>query len=388
MPLPSISFGRSGSHRPPAGKDAHADLLAALIRGEPVAWPFVDAEAEHQFLDAAQQHGVLPLVGRQHRRKGVLSAWPETLRTTIAARVRQHSIVEQVNRAELMAILGELASRRVRTIVFKGAALAHTHYPYSCLRPREDVDLLVHESQVDDAAEALRARAYVPLEGVTGRLVTYQQTFVRTAGPAVRHAVDLHWRVSNRVAFSRLLPWEDIAASARPIPALDGQADGLAPPQTLLLACLHRVAHHFDARTLIWLYDIHLVTSSLTDDEAARFVALAMDSGLAAICARGIALAHRRFGTTLPRAVERLAPAGDEPLAAYMDERFRPIDMLLSDLCTLSGLRPRWQLLREHLFPSTAYLRASQPWLGSGPLPILYARRILRGASRWLRPCS
>ena len=165
----------------------------------------------------------------------------------------------------------------------------------------------------------MRARAYVPLEMVTGELVTSQQTFVRDAGLGVRHTCDLHWRVSNRAAFSRILPWERLAAEARPSPALDTGASVLSPPHALLLACLHRVAHHFDPPTLIWLYDIHLLASSMSEDDAARFVALAVDSGLAAICARGLALSQHHFRTPLPAAFDHLVPAGDEPLAAYMD---------------------------------------------------------------------
>ena len=197
----------------------------------------------------------------------------------------------------------------MRSIVLKGAALAYTHYPHPCLRPREDFDLLVPESQRNDAVDVLRARAYAPLEMVTGRLVTSQQTFARDAGRGVRHTCDLHWRVSNRAAFSRLLPWERLAAETRPIPALDA-GEGLAPPHALLMACLHRVAHHFDPPTLIWLYDIHLLASSMSEEDAARFVALAVDSGLAAICARGIALAQHHFRTPLPAALEQLVPAG------------------------------------------------------------------------------
>ena len=191
-------------------------MLAALVRGEQVDWPFTGAAAERQFLDAAREHGVLPLVARQQRRLGSLNNWPAALREAIATRARQHAIVEQLHRAELTAVVGELTSRGVRPIVLKGAALAYTHYPYPCLRPREDFDLLVSESQRHDAVEALRARAYAPLEMVTGRLVTSQQTFARDAGRGVRHTCDLHWQVSNRAAFSRLLPWERLAANDPP----------------------------------------------------------------------------------------------------------------------------------------------------------------------------
>jgi Uncharacterised nucleotidyltransferase len=383
MTRPSISFVPAAERQLPASGAAMEVLLAALVRGDQPAWPFTGMAAEQQFLEAAQRHGVVPLVAWQHRRCGSLDDWPAALRSAIVERARQHAIVEQLQRSELAAVVGELTTRSVRSIVLKGAALAYTHYPHPCLRPREDFDLLVHESRRNDAVDVLRARGYAPLEMITGELVTAQQTFGRHAGRGVRYTCDLHWRVSNRMAFSRLLPWDRLAAETRPIPALDACAEGLAPPHALLMACVHRVAHHFDPPTLIWLYDIHLLASSMSEEDAARFVALAVDSGLAAICARGLGLAQHHFRTTLPAAFDRLAPAADEPLAAYLDQAFRPFDALISDLRALGGNRARWQLLREHLFPQSSYVRAARPRMGSGPLPWLYARRIVRGVSHW-----
>ena len=213
-----------------------------------------------------------------------------------------------------------------------------------------------------------------------------QQTFGRHAGRGVRYTCDLHWRVSNRVAFSRLLPWERLAADTRPIPALDACAEGLAPPHALLMACVHRVAHHFDPPTLIWLYDIHLLASSMSEEDAARFVALAVDSGLAAICARGLALSQHHFRTSLPAALEKLAPAGDEPLAAYHGSGVSgPSTRLISDLRALRRVsRPLPAVARTPLSAVPVPARA-RPRLGSGPLPWLYARRIVRGVSHWFQ---
>ena len=75
-------------------------LLAALVRGDPAEWPFTEKPAEQDFLDAARQHGVVPLVAWQDRRRGVLHGWPATLRSSMTARARQHAIVEQIGRSE------------------------------------------------------------------------------------------------------------------------------------------------------------------------------------------------------------------------------------------------------------------------------------------------
>ena len=174
-----------------------------------------------------------------------------------------------------------------------------------------------------------------------------------------------------RVAFSRLLPWESLAANARPIPALDAKVDGLAPPHALLMACVHRVAHHFNPPTLIWLYDVHLLGSSMSDDDATRFVALAVDGGLTAMSARE---AWRCHAITSERRCPRrsITSAGRrQPLATYMDQAFGP--------STRSSRTPgagrhgaRWQLLREHLFLPSRTLRRgpSTPGLGSAALGV------------------
>ena len=293
-------------------------LLAALVRGDQVEWPFTGTAAEQHFLDAAQRHGVVPLVAWQHRRRGSLNDWPAALRSAIAARARQHAIVEQLQRSELTAVVGELTSRSVRSIVLKGAALAYTHYPHPCLRPREDFDLLVHESQKERRGRCVAgSRVLAARDG--DRPARHLSADVR---PGCRPGCASYVRSSlARVESSGVFTPSSLGDVSRRMPARFPlstlSVEGLAPPHALLLACLHRVAHHFDPPTLIWLYDIHLLASSMSEDDAARFVALAVDSGLAAICARGIARAQHHFRTPLPAAFEDLAPAGDEPLAAY-----------------------------------------------------------------------
>ena len=47
----------------------------------------------------------------------------------------------------------------------------------------------------------------------------------------------------------------------------------------------------------------------------------------------------------------------DEPSAVFLRPGLRPLDVLLDDLRMLAGWRARLTLLKEHLFPSAAYLR-------------------------------
>jgi hypothetical protein len=376
-------------------------LLATILRGEAAAWPGadnagnvddadnadnadnVDNRAGHRFIECAQDHKVLPLVAWQDRRRRVLADWPDTLRQTIAKRARQTAIAEQINREEILAVLRNLRARGIRAVLLKGAALAYTHYPHPCLRPRDDFDLLVADDQVSAADQVLQDRGYEPLRMLHGRFVSFQRTFVRRAGGAT-YTCDLHWRASNRLAFAQHLSMEQLGNHTQPVAALGVDAECLASPHALFLACVHRVAHHLGEPKLIWIYDIHLLVSSMSDHDAEAFVALAHDRRVTAICHQSVALANQLFATRLPGPLKDLEADSSEPLAGYVRADFGPAGMLLADLRSATSYRARLLLLREHLFPPVAFLRASRGWLGSGPVPFLYARRLIRGAARWL----
>jgi hypothetical protein len=48
----------------------------------------------------------------------------------------------------------------------------------------------------------------------------------------------------------------------------------------------------------------------------------------------------------------------------------------------------RWTLVRQHLFPPREYLTTTRWRFGRGPVPLLHAQRLLRGATRWLLPTA
>jgi hypothetical protein len=361
-------------------------LLADVARGAQPDWPFDDASHEREFVDAAVRHRLLPLVNWHLRQGASRTRWPRDLTEQIQARARQHAVAEQIQRIELAGLAQDLRERGVDALVFKGAALAYTHYVHPCHRPRNDTDLLVAEPQRERAVEVLQSRGYSPAPMTTGTLVMFQQTFMREDAGGIRHTCDLHWQIANRPAFASLLRFDELTRDARPLVALDSRVAAPSPSHALLIACVHRVAHHHDAAMLLWVYDIHLLASALTPAEADTTRVLAEERGIAAICSAALALAHDVFGTQIPAALQRLQPRAREPLAIFTKSGLRPIDMLASDLRALRGWRERARLLREHLFPARDYLRTMEGRLGHAPFPVLYARRIVRGASRWFKP--
>lgn len=362
------------------------DLLAAILRGETTDWPSAGAEAEQAFLAAARRHRVEPLVAWHLQRTGALAAWPEAVRTALTRAAVMSGAVAELFDSELTRILAALASKGIEPLLFKGAAVGHTRYPHPYLRPHVDTDLLVRREDAPAAGAVLEGLGYRRLDFVSGELVSYQVPYARTGGHGVQHVFDLHWRIANPQLFADLLSYDDLSPEAVAVPALGEHARAVDGIRALVLACVHRMAHHNDSVDLLWLYDIHLLATGMDEREARALATLAADERVRTVCARGLALARKWFDTQLPAGLlEELQIPAAETVEPYLGGHQRKLDVLLSDLRTLPGWRTRWQLLREHLLPPASYMRASYRTSSPFVLPMLYVYRVVRGAHRWFQ---
>ncbi len=253
-----------------SGSDAVAweAYLSAILRdGElPDALDLADISTA-EVLAACTSHGVAPLIYRQLHQGGSLAAWPASLQTALARQVHLHAAMDALREWELRVVLDTLTQRGIRPLLMKGTPLAYTHYPASDLRPRSDTDLLIARDDCQAAHQAMLDLGYTPSNAVSGELIMHQHLYTKADAHGVNHLFDIHWKVSNPVRFADLLPFSELVSEAVPIPTLGTAAHTLSPVHALLLACIHRVAHHHNSRCLIWLYDIHLLVSRLTSDE-------------------------------------------------------------------------------------------------------------------------
>jgi hypothetical protein len=271
----------------------------------------------------------------------------------------------------------------VALLVLKGAALAYTHYRRPYLRPRNDIDLFLRRADLGQAEEILRALDFERAVEADAELWTGQRHYVRNT-PTGAVFVDLHWKVANARAFADALTFEDAWLRSVAVPALGQFARTLSAPDALLLACVHRVAHHQDRANLLWLWDIHLLASGLSAAEWEVFIDRSTRARMRLVCARGLTLAHECFDTAVPdTASEALEAPSDEPAAAFLRGGLRQIDVARADLATLTTWRQRFALVREHLFPPPAYMRTKYPRCPAVLLPFAYLHRIARGAPKW-----
>ena len=298
----------------------------------------------------------------------------------------REAAADLVRERALKELCGGLAEAGVPPLLMKGAHVAYACYARPDLRPRVDTDLLIDPADRERAHRVLVALGYHEAPQSGGDLLMYQVSYELKGAGATTHVVDVHWRISNAQRFGKFLSHAEILREAIPLAGL-GPALGPSPVHAVLLACVHRVAHHLDTPRLIWSYDLYLLGRMLSVAEWDRVAVLAGERGVAAACERSLSGAASLLGggppagtmTALASAASREGSSVD-----YLDARRPHIHRVVADFRALDSWRDRWRLARQHVFPAPAYMRSVYAPSSRAPLAVLYLRRAWWGALRWL----
>lgn len=381
------------------------ERLSGLLLGDLDQWrALVPAETDALTEGAAREgvHLLLAWQLRQHPEER--AACPPPVREALDAALLAEFATEHLRRDTLREVLSDLTAAGVEALVFKGSALAVSVYPDSAVRPRLDTDILIRPRDAVTAARVLTAHGFTAPVSITRELVagapdadaiagfkaSSQIDFSLDDAFGIHHEIDLHWQASIPQAFAAALRHDALFAEAVPLPQLGTGARGFGVPHALVMACIHRVAHHHGHGRLIWLYDIHLLAERLTPPEVDRVLGIAVDGRVAAVVAAGLADAGACFHTAfppdlLPRLSAAAAADPTAPVVAFLAPRLRKIDVLKADWLALEGWPARLSLLRDHLFPPASYVLSRYGATNRALLPVLYAWRACSRAAGWFR---
>jgi hypothetical protein len=360
--------------------------LAAILNGSRSGEPW-GGMVSNTLVAAAREHDVGPLVYRALHDAGAWERQPSEIRNALAQLAGEAALLDELRVVTDRSVIATLAGAGLKPLIFKGAALAHRLYAEPWLRPRVDTDLLFPERERSDAAAVFAQMGFTLVPRPTGEHVTHQCTYVRLVH-GVRAEYDVHWKIADPQVFADVLSYDELARDAVPVPHLGSAARSISDVHAWIIACTHRVAHHYDSELLVFLYDIDLLSRRLDEASWDRVIGIAAERQIRGVCARGLGLAADLFDTPVPPRVVTALNAVEEaePTAKYLRHRLRRVDILRSDLHALGGWRVRAQLVREHLLPPPGYILASYGQTRMSLLPALYIHRILRGAREWFRP--
>ncbi|MBG0791941.1 nucleotidyltransferase family protein [Methylocystis sp. H62] len=365
------------------------ELICAAVRGDDPPWPIQgDGEDVARFLIRSAYHGVQPLLHRSMQMSGERrSSWPKDILDSCRNATVAQTVREVGRQAILKRALSRLSEIGVRPILFKGTALAYDVYPSPSLRTRGDTDLLIPDDARNQVCEALEGLGFACEFGQRGEFVSQTAVYTLQDPNLGEHQLDIHWRISNAVVLSKLFSYNELFSVAKPLPMLSSHAFAVDHVDAILIACMHRAAHkqapyfvndveYYGGDRLIWLYDIHLLMSKLTQFQQDRFVHMASEKGLREICSEAIEQSIACFHTSVP---EQMRKALIEQGQGGKASRFLNGSVTYqyyANFMAVEGAGNKLSFLAGLLFPPAKYMRRVYYNVKPDFLAWLYLRRI------------
>lgn len=356
-------------------------FVCRALRGEPAPWPVDDAEEFEQcFLQHADHHGVKALIFNQAHLLPCWESWPDSVREQLAAALRAATAFDLLRAHKVGAFLAELNRREIDFLIIKGDAVARTHYSSTSLRTRCDTDLFIGIKDLEGARTALLESGF---EVIPPIYKSHQ--FVGASIPLGSTSIvfDVHWRILNASRYARVIGFTEALEHSIPLPGMES-CRTLGPMDSLLLACMHRKgSENHDQDHLVWLYDIHLLVSSLSALELQEFALKAVRKNMQAECRDGMQKSRSCFATEVSDEVMRTLRSATPEMA--WSRRFveSNLGLLADDIYHLPDIHSKLALLKELFLPSATFLLNRYEKRKAIWLPILYVRYM--GAGFWER---
>jgi len=341
--------------------------LAEIVTGE-------QSLVREQF-DCCLLEGVLSLAGKVE--PGLEEAFRKVNHQMVAAELAHQRIVK--------SLLDQFCQAGIDCLVFKGTALAYSFYEQPWHRSRGDTDLWIREQDVDAAFALLVRLEFEQQVSLPGRLALGECAFEGTDEFGMAHSIDLHWRFNNNWMLTGAADFEELWRDRIPLPLLGSHAWTCTHSFALLIACVHRGAHlgqiayevgdfsRLQSDFTLWLYDIHLLSESLSDPDWVSWSRRVIDRGFSEFAVSGLERSNQLFGTQIPaRVVRDLREARGQlpmlPLKTQMSGEWQSFRAL--------GWRSKFGFIKQQLFPDAAYMRDRYE---DSPLAVAYLKRLLSG---------
>jgi hypothetical protein len=295
-----------GAPPPAQPSDAAAcALLRALAR-----WPSAINASELRalaskiddwdaLLDLAQGHRVGPALFLCLAGLEILV--PEPANRKLLAEYERNLLHNLASAAELVSLLALFDQAGIRALPFKGVVLAATAWGGLSSRPGGDLDFLIAEKDIDQAARLLSEREYhlqatLEPESSEDESETHEYAFGR---PSDGLSVELRWQLDMIYGkFGRDLGLDWVWPHRASASVAGASVPTLSSEAALLVLCMHGCKHGWSR--LVWIMDVARMVDASADLDWGLMMREARRVGLGRALTLGMLLANQVAGAALP----------------------------------------------------------------------------------------
>jgi Uncharacterised nucleotidyltransferase len=246
--------------------------------------------------DLAEEHSVLGVLALRLQEIKFDGVDPEA-RDKLQARMRSQHMFTLSMTAELFHILDEFARHGIETLLVKGPVISLLAYGDSAVRSYVDLDLLVRNTQILKASQAMTAMGFdadVPESAIVAGKVPGEYLFT---WPGTQRLIELHTPDTFRY-YRKPMRIDDLFARRRTLPLDAREIPALSLEDELVLNCIHGGKHFWER--LMWVSDIAAVVTRHPEIDWAKAQRAAADVGAERMLLVGLHLGQMLLGVTLP----------------------------------------------------------------------------------------
>jgi len=305
----------------------------------------------HTLFARADEHSVLPLLAARLQELPARDLPPE-IQTKLHAWQRAQAIFTLTLSAELFRVLKRFETLDIGVVLTKGPALSVRCYGDPGMRQYVDLDLIVRETDIRRATQAMLELAYeprVPLAAIKAKRMPGEYAFRK---PGTDFLVEFHTERTfryhpRRLQIEKLFERRaSVMIDGRDVPALSLEDE-------LVLICVHGAKHFWER--LMWIADVAALISSKQGPDWDRAMAVAREVGAERILRLGLRLASDVLGAELPAQLEASIRSDRTVarLAAQVQTRLVSCEPREIGILQRAAFRVR---MRGGLFAGAAYL--------------------------------
>lgn len=271
--------------------------LVKLLRAQPLVTGRARTETA-ALLERAERHGVAAVIARL-----LVDSKIELDRAT-QRECELRAVARGLDHEALLGTLADidaaLAEDGMRAVALKGVLFAERHYALPSGRATSDIDLMIHESDVERATRSLARVGFHVSEGDEEERFRREHHHLHLYGERLP-PLELHFHAYR--GFGAILRSEPLMERAQVYRELRA-VRVLSPADEVVYLAVHAAAHRFIR--LGWLYDLRLLIERMARAELEEASRMARATGYARVLAYTAGLLAEGFGMD----PEVLAPLG------------------------------------------------------------------------------
>jgi hypothetical protein len=298
---------------------------------------------------------------------------------------KQLNIIHCFLTPETAQVFKALRANKIGFVVLKGYALSEQVYRKPYVRPRTDIDIIIDPVNSNALIEMFQDLGFRNPRGWQPQTIIDQYSFTKTIAKGITLSFDVHLKISNDKTLQPLITYEDLSATASS--KRDHFPQLIDKPHALIHAVIHLLNHriHGDLVKLIWFYDIWLLVEKLTEDESQVLTKLITVKGLSALFCVVLTNTNDYFySAKIQILIASLVKVDANPSFNYLLEKPSLLAIMWHNFTTNKGARAKLAYLHETVFPPKEELYLKYGAHSRWPLLLLYIRRIVTGAFKWV----